>query len=905
MPLGWDEIGARAVAFSKRWADTCREKADAQSFVTEFLGVFGVYDPVKVGEREKPVKISGARDRYIDFFWKKQIAIEMKSRGKNLGGAYQQLSDYMNRIPVEDVPDLWMVCDFETVQLWRRSTSERFTFLLKHLRKHIKRFANIAGYATERTRDDQLELNVRAAEKMAKLHDELKAHGYDGNNLEVYLVRLLFCLFAGDTGIFPKGNFYFYIKDSKEDGSDLSHRISDLFEALNMPDGVRARRTLLSEELKQFRYINGGLFDKTLPKADFNAKMRKLLIECREFDWSAISPAIFGAMFQGVMDKTQRRELGAHYTSEENIRKLINPLFMDALWKEFERVKTDPKALDLFHDKIAGLKFLDPACGCGNFLIVTYRELRRLEHEILRMKINSSQIIMDITELLKVSVEQFYGIEVEDFPCQIATAGMWLIEHQMNLRLDEFGKHYANLPLTQSATIVHGNALRMDWESVVPKRELSYILGNPPFIGYSNQSPEQKDDILSVYVDAKGKPFKTAGKIDYVAAWYYKAAQMLAGTQIRAAFVSTNSITQGEQVAAVWKPLYDLFGIQIDFGCRTFKWGNEAKGKAAVHCVIVGFSMGRGGDKVLYDGDEEIVAGNINPYLVDAPDIFIENRTKPLFNVPEMLKGSIPVDNGNLIIEDEDYADFISKEPKAERFIRRLLGSVEFINKKSRYCLWLVDATSSEIRSMPEVMKRVEQCRAFREKSKKEATRKFAEYPTRFMEMRQPATDYLAVPKVSSERRRYVPVGFLSSEIIATDLLFVVPNATLYHFGIVTSNVHMAWMRAVCGRLKSDYRYSNTLVYNNFPWMETTDEQKANIEKLAQAVLDARANEPDSSLADLYDPLTMPPELLKAHRELDRAVMKLYGFSVKDTSEAECVARLMERYRVLMEGCVL
>jgi len=447
MCLSWEEIHANAVAFSKRWSDTRREKADAQHLISEFLGVFGVDDPVKAGEREKPVKISGAHDRYIDFFWKGQIAIEMKSRGNDLGDAYLQLQNYMSRLPSEDIPDLWMVCDFANIRLCRRSTNEIWNFKTKDLRKHIKRFADIAGYETERISDDQVEVNVKAAEKMAKLHDALKNHGYEGHDLEVYLVRLLFCLFAGDTGIFPKGNFYYYIKDSKEDGSDLSHRLSDLFEVLNMPEDVRAKKSLLSDELKQFRYINGGLFEKILPKADFDAKMRQTLLECREFDWSKISPAIFGAMFQGVMDKNQRRELGAHYTSEENILKLINPLFMDCLWEEYSRVKTDPSALDVFHDKIARLKFLDPACGCGNFLIITYRELRMLELEILKMR-SSRQRILNISDLLKVSVEQFYGIEYEDFPCQIATVGMWLIDHQMNLRVSEhFGQYYARLPL--------------------------------------------------------------------------------------------------------------------------------------------------------------------------------------------------------------------------------------------------------------------------------------------------------------------------------------------------------------------------------------------------------------------------------------------------------------------------
>ncbi len=482
--LTWDEIQANAIAFSKKWKDAHNEEAQAQGFEIEFLRVFGVNEPMLVGDFEYKVPLSSGKTGYIDYVWKGKIAIEMKRRGKDLGLAFHQLQTYMQHLPEEEIPDLWLVCDFENMRLCRRSTNEIWNFKTKDLRKHIKRFADIAGYETERVREDQVEVNRKAAEKMAKLHDALKSHGYEGHELEVYLVRLLFCLFADDTGIFPQDSFLHYIEQSKPDGSDLSERISKLFEVLNMPEDIRAKRILLADELKQFRYINGGLFGTILPMAEFDQKMRQALIDCVNYDWNKISPAIFGAMFQGVMDKDQRRELGAHYTSEENILKLINPLFMDELWKEFDRVKTSPAALDRFHDKLARLKFLDPACGCGNFLIITYRELRALELEVLKMKVNTNQLVLDISPMLKVNVEQFYGIEYEDFPCQIATVGMWLIDHQMNLRASElYGKFYYRLPLTQSATIINGNALRIDWETVVPKRELSYILGNPPFVG--------------------------------------------------------------------------------------------------------------------------------------------------------------------------------------------------------------------------------------------------------------------------------------------------------------------------------------------------------------------------------------------------------------------------------------
>jgi len=901
--LTWDDIKGNAVAFSKRWKDAHNEEAQAQAFEMDFFRVFGIDDPEQSGDFEYKVPLDDGRTGYIDYLWKKQIAVEMKSRGKDLSRAYEQLKEYIIHLPAEDIPDLLMVCDFENIVLHRRSTGEKFAFKTKDLHKNIKRFANIAGYETIRTYDNQVEVNVKAAEKMAKLHDALKEHGYEGHDLEVYLVRLLFCLFADDTGIFPEDSFINYITNSKEDGSDLSDRIGKLFEVLNISDEVRAKRTLLSADLKQFRYINGGLFATLLPTAEFDAKMRRILLNCCNFDWNKISPAIFGAMFQGVMDKDQRRELGAHYTSEENILKLINPLFMDELWLEYDRVKTDPVQLDSFHDKISHLKFLDPACGCGNFLIITYRELRVLELELLKMKVNTNQLMLDMSALLKVNVEQFYGIEHEDFPCQIAQVGMWLMDHQMNIRAaEQFGMYYARLPLTQSATFIHGNALSIDWESIVPKHELSYILGNPPFIGYSLQSEEQKADILSVYVDENNKPFKNAGKIDYVAAWYYKAAKYMLGTKICTAFVSTNSIVQGEQVAAAWKPLYDMFKTHIDFGYRTFIWSNEAKGKAAVHCVIVGFSSApNAAPKIIYESNgKKVTANNINAYLVDGPTVFIDSRKNPISKVPLMMTGNRPADGGHLIIEDEDLEAFIKADPLSEKYIRRFMGSVEFINNIKRWCLWLVGVEPVQLRQMPRVMKRIEACRIDRLDSPDEGRRKLADKPALFRETNNPET-FIVIPSVSSERRRYIPIGFLDKETIASNLVLTIPNATLYHFGVLTSNVHMAWTRAVCGRLKSDYRYSKDIVYNNFPWPDAADEQKAAIEAAAQGVLAARALFPNSSLADLYDPLTMPPELLKAHQYLDRAVMAAYGFPLKGTTEAVCVAQLMERYKKLVE----
>ncbi|MDR0565259.1 MAG: hypothetical protein LBG78_10055, partial [Azoarcus sp.] len=737
-----------------------------------------------------------------------------------------------------------------------------------------------AGYANQDA-IAQVDVNIKAAEKMAKLHDALKEHGYEGHDLAVYLVRLLFCLFAEDTGIFPDEAFLDYVENSKKDGSDLSARMMRLFEILNTSYENRAKLSLLPDELKTFRHISGNLFELRLPSADFNHKMRQTLLDCCLFGWGKISPAIFGAMFQGVMDKDERRELGAHYTSEENILKLIKPLFLDGLREEFEKIATkSTKTLTEFHRKIASLKFLDPACGCGNFLMITYRELRLLELEVLK-SIHKQQRGLDISLLVNVNVGQFYGIEIEDFSCQIAQVGMWLVDHQMNLLVSEaFGKYSERLPLTQSATIVRGNALRLDWKSIVPKKELSFILGNPPFVGYSYQDKEQKANLLSACTDGAGQPLKNAGKLDYVAGWFFKAAQTLRNTPIRAAFVSTNSITQGEQAGLLWKPLFAQ-NIEIDFAVRTFKWHNEAKNKAAVHCVIIGFlcrneyrppAVGdaahgvpkaapvpktdpdcirpnTGGNKTLFTGEEKTPAQNINPYLIDAPNIVIESRQKPICDVPEMVYGNKPADGGFLFLSPDEATEIINNEPFAKNYIRQIVGADEYINNLKRYCLWLVSINPADLRKMPRIMARVESVKKFRLSSTKEATRKDAATPTLFQEIRQPETNYILIPRVSSEKRNYVPIGFMPHEVIASDASQIIPSATLYHFAILTSNVHNAWMRAVCGRLEMRYRYSKDIVYNNFIWPVSTEAQKEEIEKLAQKILTARDQFPESTLA--------------------------------------------------------
>lgn len=905
MALTWDEIQANAVTFAKRWKDAKREEALAQTFEKEFLAVFGVEDALAVGEYEYRVHLDDGHNGYIDYYWPKKIAIEFKTRGKDLNKAYDQLKEYVLHLPGEDMPDLMMVCDFENIVLHHRNTGEVVRFKTKDLRKHVKQFANIAGYETTRVYENQVEVNVQAAEKMARLHDALKSHGYEGHHLEVYLVRLLFCLFADDTGIFPKDSFRNYVENSKPDGSDLSMRISQLFEILNMPEETRQKRSLLSPELLQFRYINGGLFADPLPFADFNDKMRLTLLECCSFEWSKISPAVFGAMFQGVMDKEQRRELGAHYTSEENILKLINPLFMDDLWDEFERVKTTPALLDKFHEKIASLKFLDPACGCGNFLIITYRELRRLELEILKMKVNSNQLMLDVSSLLKVNVSQFYGIEYEDFPCQIAQVGMWLMDHQMNNQVaDLFGMYYVRLPLTQSATIVHGNALRLNWEDVIPKYELSYILGNPPFIGarMMEQGGQQKREVEETF----GK-IKDVQDLDYVTCWYKKAAEYIQNTYIEVGFVSTNSICQGSQVPILWGVLLNDLHVHINFAHQTFKWSNEAKGKAAVYCVIIGFACQNRKVKKLYTYQdvqaepEEHTVTNISPYLVPGGDFFVQAQKKPLCNVPEMKFGSQPRDGGHFILTPEERDEILRQEPELESVIKCYMGADEFIKGKIRYCIWLHNAPFEIIKNSRILKERIAAVEKFRLESKAKTTKGYAKTPAIFAQIAHPYTDYLIVPRVSSENRRYIPIGFMDKNTIASDAVQIVPNATLYHFGVLTSNVHMAWMRTVAGRLEMRYRYSKELVYNTFPWPEPTDAQRKAIENAAQGVLDERAKYPGSSLGELYDPVLMKTTTLqKAHTRLDRAVWGAYGANWK--SESECVADLMERYRKLVEG---
>jgi len=896
MPLSWNEIKSRALAFSKEWAQESSEDAEAKTFWDGFFNVFGITRR-RVASFEEPVKKLGDKFGYIDLFWKGVLIVEHKSRGKSLDKAYQQALDYFPGMKERDLPKYVIVSDFANFRLYDLEENEQYEFALKDLHKNVRLFGFIAGYQTHKIQE-QDPVNIKAAEQMGKLHDQMKEVGYGGHPLELYLVRLLFCLFAEDTGIFERQQFQEYVEQrTGEDGSDLAHHLSTLFQVLNTPR--EKRLTNLDEQLAAFPYINGKLFEEMLPTASFDAAMRQALLDCCALDWSRISPAIFGSLFQSIMDRKARRNLGAHYTSEQNILKLIKPLFLDALWEEFEKIKHNKNKLFEFHKKLRRLNFLDPACGCGNFLVIAYRELRLLELEILKASRASEQSLLDVHSLINLNVDQFFGIEIEEFPAQIAQVALWLMDHQMNqLVSEEFGLYFARIPLQTSSTIVCGNALRIDWETVIPARHVSYIMGNPPFVGKNFRSDEQKADMERIFLG-----LKSASSLDYVTAWYRKAIDYMKDEpSIHAAFVSTNSITQGEQVTILWPELLG-HNLHINFAHRTFQWNNEARGVAAVHCIIIGFALNDIQPKSLFDYEyikgEPLVrkVKNINPYLVEAANIILETRSRPICNVPEILFGSKPTDGGNLILSATGKNDLVNKEPEAKDFVRTYLSAEDFINNVPRYCLWLKHCPPEKLKLMPLVISRVNEVREFRLSSTKEATRKDAATPSLFAEDRQPMQDYLAIPKTSSERRLYIPIGFMNSSVVVASELFTISGAGFYHFGILTSIMHNAWMRNVCGRLKSDYRYSAGIVYNNFPWPENpTEKQKQAIESTAQGVLDARAEFPGSSLADLYDPLTMPPVLLKAHQKLDKAVDAAYG-KTNFKTEAERVAFLFELYQ--------
>lgn len=901
MALSWNEIKDRAVAFSKEWEGTFSEEADAKPFLVEFFNVFGL-NQRKVASFEHKVKKLGDGDGYIDMLWKGQMLIEMKSKGKDLKKAFGQAKGYIHGLKQLDIPKYVLVCDFETFRLYdleEGEADEYQEFKLSDFVNHVESFGFIAGYQKKVYKEED-PVNIKAAELMGKLHDRLQEIGYDGHPLEVYLVRMLFCLFAEDTNIFNKQQFQDYIEErTSEDGSDLASKIQELFQVLNTP--LEKRFKNLDEQLNAFPYVNGKLYEEILPGAFFDSKMRLTLLECCCLDWSKISPAIFGSMFQSVMDPKERRNLGAHYTSEKNILKLIKPLFLDELWTEFESIKTNKAKLNEFHLRLSKMKFLDPACGCGNFLVITYRELRLLELAILQKQYGANRVVIELKDVALLDVDIMAGIEYEEFPARIAEVAMWLMDHQMNLKMSmEFGQYFARLPLKKAANIVNANALRIDWNQVISNKNLSCIIGNPPFYGYSFQSKEQKEDMSIVF-----NGFDGTGTLDYVAAWYKKAAEYIQDTKIKVGFVSTNSITQGEQVSVLWSILLNRYKISINFAHQTFVWNNEARGNAAVHVIIVGFSQVENKIKRLFEYENgklepiEKVAKNINPYLIEGPNVLIGRRTKPLCNVPEMMKGSSPTDGGNLLLNNSESEILLVKYPALSKIIKRYVGSFEFINDVPRWCFWLKEANPNDYKNIPEILEKLSEVKKFRLNSTKAATRKWADFPTLFIEERQPLSEYIIIPRVSSENRKYIPFGYLDIDTIISDSAIALPNASLYHFGILTSEMHMAFVRYTCGRLKSDFRYSNTIVYNNFPWPLTpSKKQIETIEQMAQNVLKIRSSFSENSLADLYKPLTMPPALVKAHNELDKAVDAAYSKQAftSDAKRMEFLFELYEKY---------
>lgn len=898
MPLSWNEIRANAIAFSREWRDEVSEDAEAKSFWDAFFNVFGITRR-RVATFEKPVVKSDGKGGYIDLLWKGVLLVEHKSRGLDLDRAFHQATGYFPGLKERDLPRYIIVSDFARFRLYDLEEDTSIEFKLADLHKNIRSFGFIAGYQT-RTYPPQAAVNIAAAEKLGKLHDLLKAAGYSGHALELFLVRILFCLFAEDNAIFERQQFREWIElRTTEDGSDLGPALAHLFQILDTDTDDRAKN--LDEHLAAFRYINGRLFAEQIRMASLDRRMREMLLECCALDWSRVSPAIFGALFQSIMDPKARRNLGAHYTSETNILKALQPLFLDSLRAEFERVRRDSNRLKAFHQKLAGIRILDPACGCGNFLVVAYRELRLLELDVLRELFKASQEgHLDVSTIVFVDVNQFYGIELEEFPAQIAQVALWMTDHQMNQLVSaEFGQYFARIPLKKSPHIVNGNALQIDWKDVIRPEDCSFIVGNPPFVGKKEQSKQQKADVLSVFQGLKG-----ANNLDFVSCWYRLAVEYtMVHRSIRVAFVSTNSITQGEQVGILWPDLLKR-GIFINFAHRTFEWSSEAKGKAAVHCVIIGFSFTEDTNKIIFDyetlkSEPHVLAANhINPYLVDAADLVLKNRRNSLDIAPKLDFGSMPNDGGFLLLDEEERRILLAENPGLHQFIRPLVGSVEFINSIPRYCLWLERMMPSELKHYPVLLKRVAAVREKRLQSDREPTQKLADTPMLFGEIRQPAKDYLLIPSVSSELRNYIPMAFMSKDVIANNLVFVCPDAKIYHFGVITSLMHMAWVRAVCGRLKSDYRYSAGIVYNNFPWPEPTDKQRTAIEAAAQAVLDERTLYPESTLADLYGPLSMPKDLVKAHHALDHAVDAAYG-RTNFKSEAERVAFLFTLYEKL------
>ena len=908
MRLSWNEIRTRAAKFADDWRDAAYEKGETQSFYNDFFGIFDVKRR-SVARYEEQVQKLDNRSGFIDLFWPGLLIVEQKSAGRNLTRAYGQAQEYFDALPERDRPRYILVSDFQSFELHDLDEREETTFTLADLPNHVEKFGFILG-VQRRTFRDQDPVNIEAAELMGRLHDALEASGYRGHDLEMFLVRVVFCLFADDTGIFEPRDIFLELLETRtrEDGSDLGGWLARLFQVLNTP--ADQRQAMIDEDLARFPYVNGDLFAAQLAIPDFNAAMRTALVNACHFDWAAISPAIFGALFQSVMEPAERRALGAHYTTEKNILKVIEPLFLDDLRVEFKRLRARKDShrraeLRAFQKRLGEMKFFDPACGCGNFLIIAYRELRELEIELIRelRRGRPDQQVLDTAVLSRVTVDQFYGIELGEFPARIAETALWMMDHIMNNRLSlAFGQSYVRIPLEGSPPIRNADALEVPWEDVLAPEECSFVFGNPPFGGAMFQSEKQRGQVRRIA--ALGK---IGGTLDYVTAWFVKAGEYVEKGQARIGFVATNSITQGEQVAQLWPILFQRCGLEIALAHRTFAWGSDARGKAHVHVVIIGLDAKerQRADKRLFsypdiNGEpEETRHAVLSPYLFDASgladsQLAVRKESRPINGLPQLKTGVQMIDNGILTFTQAEYEDFVAHEPGSQRFFRKYIGGDEYINGFHRWILYLADASPSDLRNLPHVRERVRQVREYRASSRRPSTVKMSAYPTSVGVDERLSKPFLVLPNTSSERREYVPIGWLTPEVIANQKLRILPNATLTDFALLTSAMHMAWMRAVTGRMKSDYMYSVGVVYNTFP-MPPKDADLSKLEPLAQAVLDVRTAHPDATLADLYDPDYMPPDLRKAHQTLDRAVDRLYrrgGFA----SERERVEHLFMLY---------
>ncbi len=909
---------AAAAEFAARWQGRGYERGDSQIFWADLLqNVYGVENIAEFIRYEEQVKVDATN--FIDgHIPSTRVLIEQKSLGKDLREPitqsdgqrltpYQQAKRYVANMPLSEHPRWIVTCNFREFLVYdmEHPGTEPESILLENLGREYYRLQFLVDSRSEHLRKE-MQVSMQAGEIVGRIYEALLTQ-YDDSSpealrwLNILCVRIVFCLYAEDAGIFQHDQFHDYL--AKFDAESMRMALLQLFDALNKP--VESRSRFLRDDLKAFPYTNGGLFSEEIDIPQFTEELRQTLLQnaSLDFDWSEISPTIFGAVFESTLNPETRRSGGMHYTSIENIHKVIDPLFLNDLRGELDEILNEKverqrqRKLDAYQERLASLTFLDPACGSGNFLTETYLSLRRLENEAIRQRYHGQTMMGAFVNPIKVSIQQFYGIEINDFAVTVATTALWISEAQMLSETERIIHQDIDfLPLKSYTNIREGNALRLDWETVVPKERLSYIIGNPPFVGARMMNEHQKQDVLDVF----GAKWKNVGNLDYVSCWYKNAAELMKSSpNTRAALVSTNSICQGEQVANLWQKLFDD-GLHINFAHRTFRWDSEASQKAHVHCVIVGFSYQQTSRQTIFDGERSIEAENINAYLTDAPSVFVGNRQHPLCNVPEIGIGNQPIDGGNYLFEREEMEAFIKAEPLSAQYFHPWYGSVEFLHQKPRYCLWLGACSPAELRKMPHCMKRIENVRNLRLASNRTSTLKLADRPTHFQVENMPKSNFIIVPSVSSERRRYVPMGFMSPDVMASNLVLLIPDATLYHFGILESGIHMAWMRVVCGRLKSDYRYSKDVVYNNFPWPNPAEGQKAKIEQTAQAILDARALYPDSSLADLYDELTMPQELRRAHRENDRAVMEAYGFPLKpELSENQIVAELFKMYQEL------